>query len=587
MNQRPEKDSSMAPNFATAYRTHTCGEISESLIGQQVKLCGVMDRYLRANVFVVRDTYGEVIVALNESGVALLEKQLGDDEITPESVVTVEGKVARSENDDALCIDAEAASLESFANAPLLFDFRSEHVERWDRIRYRYLYLRNKEMHENLKFRTDLVHGLRSHLVEEQFDELNHPILSGRYTDTTGQQYFAIRDNQQIYGLPGRHPIHASLVMAAGYDRAFEIGRRFIRKESYGPFEQPEYTVLDMSLAFLGLKELSQFARDFLSHLWNGILGHEEPLPLYEMTHAEAKRRFGTANPDMRCQIEVLNADLFARDCRSWKLRQRIAEGGAVRAMSLPRAGRLFRRLGDLQALKAADEGLELYAYRMEDGGVMRPLVEGEFDESLALEIARNLRSKFGDLLLIATGPNPDAVNDLMGTLRDRSTEAFEIHDLPFAFAMITELPMVESQVEGEAAQLRCDPLTQPHPADADAELMALRGQNFILNLNGVQIGSGHIRHHELGQLRRQFRRFGLSGMEIDARYGVLLDALQYGLPPHGRLAFGIERLTALLLGLDSIEEVIALPKVWDGSDPLVRSPWPMDDALLRGLLGV
>jgi aspartyl-tRNA synthetase len=500
----------------------------------------------------------------------------------------VAGKIAPREKPDPtlptgdILVDAWMVRILSHAKEPLLFDFHTDKIARGDRIRHRYLWLRNSKVHELFRFRTEVLAELRRHLVARGFDEVETPLLANRFTPDAAESFLAIRGRREVFALPGRRPVHPTILMASGFDRVFEVSRRLSRKKSYGPFQQPEFSVLDVSLAYSGERDLFRVEDDLFAHVWSKALGeelvgtHERvgdgpgpegtalPKPIPTLTFDEAFARYGSDCPDLRFGLELAGpAD------------------GAWRGFAVPGgAARLKEKEGDLAKLA---DGKTAALHLIGADGKAAPAL----DAATAADAARTLALKPGDFGVVARSYDRTAAAALAGRARALAGRALGGFERKHALVRITRLPFFRYDTASAAWVLRGDPLTRAVPEELEGDPHRMRGLAHHLVLDGVNVGGGSIRNHSVHEQQQLFGALGLDALDLDRRYGALLQVLRFGVPPHGRFAVGIDRLVALLRGLESIDDVIALPKMPDGSDPLTRSPWPIDNDLVRGLFGL
>lgn len=587
MNDRATTASTMA----TAFRTHTCGELGPDHVGKEVRLCGAVSRVLDDDHIELRDAFGSTVVTVTPDCHTLLQRQIEAPLPTLETIIQVTGQVVALDPAPAgaqpVGVVADGLDILSIARSPLLFDHRDPDVSRWDRIRYRYLWLRNPTAHKLFAFRTTFSHGLRRYLHDRDFREVETPILSARWSPEAADSFIAIRGMEQIFSLPGARPVHGPIQMASGFDKVYEFARRFSRKDQYGPMEQPEYTLLDVNMAWVKLPDLVSLCDELIGYISTGILELADPIPLTELSYDEAWRRFGSETPDLRYDLELVDLDAVGASSRSPRVRMTIEAGGALRGLRLRRGATRERQIGFLDDLVTDPVGTSLHWFTLGEGGRLDMKGTWGYDERLARDIGNAMGAQFGDLVVLAAGETRRAAEDLAGRTRRHIGERLSLHEREHALVRVTNPPYYHEDLVTGDLHLRGDLLTRPVNDDLDTPGAEMRAQAFTLVLDGVDVGEASVRNHDLKHLRQLFRHFGLDGMAVDQRFGHLLDVLKHGYPPNGRLSLGIDRWVALLSGLDSIDDVIPMPKIFDGSDPLVRSPWPMNRALLRGYLGV
>jgi aspartyl-tRNA synthetase len=577
--------------YKTTWRTHSCGELTPALEGKEVTLCGALDSKVGDRLYELRDTYGMTRVRL-AAGV-------GDDELQKremkagaplETIVKVQGTVQKREKADPkaptgeVFLDARQIEFVSFAQKDPLFDPKDPNVPETERIRHRYLYLRAPSVHENFRFRTRLVAEARRWLAGKRFEEIETPLLANKWTPDARDTYLAIRGRREVFALPGRNAVHGALLMAAGFDRVFEIARRFRRQPAYSAWQQPEFDVLDAWMAYVDEPNLFQAADDLLAHIWLEVLGPRERFHVIEITADEALKKYGTLAPDLRYSMEIHDVTPQAGASKSGEIREMRFNGGALRAVRAPGGeDKLVEK--DPELVKLAGSCSLHWLSVLADG---TPRFEGtsNFDAPLAGEILHAVRAEKGDRVIVAMGPEQAAAR-LAGKVRAHAAKKLKLQERKHALVRVTRLPYWRFDEASGAMKALGDPFALPVEAELEGDARALHSQGFYLVLDGVNIGGGAVKNHDLQAATRVFEVMEMDAREIDQRFGSLMGALKYGLAPHGRIAIGIDRLAALLKGLGGVSEMIPMPKMPDGTDPLTRSPWPIDNHIVRGLFAV
>jgi len=591
--------------YATSLRTHACGDLRKFHKGEAVTVCGAIDRVVDDRTYEVRDAYGKVLVRRAPGA--------GDEDFaawriqrpSPETIVRAKGTVDLRKPPDPsnptgeVMVQATGFELLAYAKEPLLFDFRDEKVPRKERIRHRYLYLRKPAVHETFAFRTKVVAALRRFLVSRGFEEVETPILANRWTPEARESWLAIRDREQVFALPGARPIHGTLLMASGFDRVFEVARRFRRKATYGPMEQPEYDVLDVTAAYVDEADLLRLEDDIVAHVLKECGGGASPSSVRAAAYEEALVRYGTDAPDARYGLEFQDLTELGRASRVPDVREPLHGGGALRAVLVRRGAEVVkdREIAELAKLATGrSETAALFWITVADDATFSDTGTIPSDRIVAREIVKRLKAEPGDLAIAALDRDRTALGALTAELRPRLARACGLLDRRpggagpgHAFFRVTRLPYFRPDPATGEPVLAGDPLVRPVAEELEAEVepAKLHGYAHSLVLDGVEVGGGAIRNHDRQFQNRLLQSFGIAAEDADRRFGQLLHALRYGVPPHGRIAIGIDRLVALLRGLPSLDEVIALPKTDEGLDPLTRSPWPIDNALVRSVLGL
>jgi aspartyl-tRNA synthetase len=591
----PAPEPKTKSDFATAHRTHTCGELTRAHRGLEVTLCGAVDRHVDDRTYEIRDAHGKTLVR-RPPGV-------GDEDLgawglkkpTLETIVKVKGKVeGRKQADPASPtgeVEVVATAFEplSSASEPLLFDPKDDKVPRAERIRHRYLYLRKPAVHKTFAFRTKLVHEARRFLVGRQFTEVETPILANKWTPEAHEFYLAIRDRVEVFALPGHRPIHGTVLMASGFDRVFEVARRFRRKDVYGPWQQPEFSVLDVNAAFVDETDLHALEDALLQHLWREVLGVED-LTVETLTYDEALVKYGTDCPDARYALEIQDVTGPASVSLVPDIRELYEAGGSLRAIRVPCGVERVkeRELDEVRALLAGrGPKAGLIWISVGDDGAFQDSGTIRSDRIVAREIVSRTKAEPGDMVVVALESDLVAASALACDVRERLAHQLGLIDpTRKALVRVTRLPYCRYDPT-HGWGLTGDLLSRPVTEELDGDPFQLHAYAHVLALNGVNVGGGSIRNHARHVQNKLFEIYELAPEEIDKRFGQILAVLQYGVPPHGRIALGVDRLAALALGLSSIDEVIPMPKADDGLDPLTRSPWPIQTSHVRGLLGL
>ena len=582
----------MTPSrYRTSWRTHSCGELTAAQKGEEVTLSGALDRKVSDRVYDLRDTYGitRVRLAAGVGDEELAQREMKDGPL-PETIVKIRGTVTPREKADKdsptgeVFVEATEVEFVSFAAKELLFDPKDPAVPEAERVRHRYLYLRAPAVHENFRFRTKLVGELRRHLVARRFEEIETPLLANKWTPDAKESWLAIRGRREVYALPGKNPVHGPVLMASGFDRVFEIARRFRRQPSYSAWQQPEFDVLDLHLAYVDEQNLFQAVDELLAHVWLTVLGPRERFHVTEISADDALRRYGTLAPDLRYSLEVADVTQAAGASKSGEIREKRFDGSALRAVRAP-GGEEALVEKDPELIKLAGN-CSLHWLALSAEGA--PKIEGtaNFDPALAAEILHAVRAEKGDRVIVAMGPEQAAAR-LAGEVRAFIARKLKIQERKHSLVRVTRLPFWRFDAAKGELLPTGDPLALPVESELAGDPKLLHSHGFFLVLDGVNIGGGALKNHDLQAVSRVFEAMRMTAGDIDARFGSLLKTLRYGLPPHGRIAIGVDRLAALLRGLHGISEMIPLPKTAEGTDPLTRSPWPIDNHLVRGLLAV
>jgi aspartyl-tRNA synthetase len=580
-------------------RTHTCGALGPADVGAEVVLLGWVHRVrdLGALVFLdVRDRYGQtqVVVRDREDLVAKAKR------LRPEYVVGVVGRVARRPPETVnaklptgeIEVVADEIRLLNEAKTPPFPIVDDPAVSEETRLKYRYLDLRRAPMQRHLLLRHRVALAARRYLDSQGFVEVETPVLTKSTPEGARDYLVPSRVHPgKFYALPQSPQIFKQLLMIAGLDRYFQIVKCF-RDEDLRADRQPEFTQIDIELSFATRELVFAGVEGLMVEIFRAA-GRDLSTPFPRVPYAEAIARYGSDKPDLRAglAIEDLSADF--RETAFTVFRQALDAGGVVRGFVVPGGARFSRRELDELAAAAQDQGLGalVWARRTAAGELQSPALKtaGEASLGRALDTAG---AGPGDLCLMAAGP-ADATARGLGALR--LVVANRLGLLPrdqYAIAWITDFPLFE----WNATEARWDSVQHPFTAPVEEDLDRLeqepgrvRGQIYDLVLNGWEIGGGSLRIHDAALQRRVFRLLNLSDEEATLRFGFFLEALGYGTPPHGGIALGLDRIVALLAGVDSIREVIAFPKTTAALDlmaeaPSTVSPRQLDELHIRVL---
>jgi aspartyl-tRNA synthetase len=568
-------------------RSHDAGSLRREHVGQQVTLTGWVARR--------RDHGGVAFVDLRDASGAV-QVVIRDEEVArplrAEFCICVDGEVgarpAGNENPALPTGDIEvsAASVQVLSeSAPLPFPIE-EHsatpVNEETRLRYRYLDLRRAEMARNLRLRSDVTRTIRTVMAEHDFVDVETPYLTRSTPE--GARDFLVPVRLQPgswYALPQSPQLFKQLLMVAGLERYFQIARCF-RDEDFRADRQPEFTQLDVEMSFATAADVMALTEQVLARIWRDLLGVEISLPVPTLRFAESMTRFGNDKPDLRFGCELVDftgyfADtafrLFAPTGPDWHVGAVVMPGGA----SQPR-----KQLDGWQEW-ARSHGAKGLAYVLvgEDGELGGPVAKN-LSEAERAELVAHAGAGAGDCIFFSAGQRAQALGLLAAARLEIGQRCDLIDHSRWEFVWVVNAPMFEpvEKTSGDPGWTAVHhPFTAPTAkwADSfDAEPGAALSEAYDIVLNGWELGGGSIRIHRPDMQQRVFAVLGMSTEQAQAQFGFLLDALDYGPPPHGGIAIGIDRLCALLVGADSIRDVIAFPKTASGGDPLTGAPSPI-----------
>ena len=559
-------------------RTHEAGTLRRSDIGTSVALAGWVARR--------RDHGGVAFVDLRDgSGIAQVVVRDLDLSVQLESCVRVTGTVrerpAGNANPDLPTgeVDVVADSLEVLSRAaPLPFpvaDAGGHEVGEEVRLKWRYLDLRRPAAARLLRLRSDVTRVIRAVMDENRFVDIETPYLTRSTPE--GARDFLVPVRLQPgcwYALPQSPQLFKQLLMVAGMERYYQIARCF-RDEDFRADRQPEFTQLDIEMSFLDEEDVYALTEQLISRVWGTVLGVDVPTPFRRMTYAEAMTRYGTDKPDLRYGLELTDLTSYFAGTEF----RIFAAAEHVGALVVPGGASYPRKQLDAWQEWARGRGAKGLAYALfitagvPGGGIAKNLAEQEL---------RGLREAVGaepgDAVFFAAGPRRESLEQLGAFRAAAARERGLVPDGRWEFLWVVDSPMFEPTDEGGWTSVH-HPFTAPKPEHeagfADAPGQAL-SRAYDVVLNGTEIGGGSIRIHRAGVQQRVFDVLGLSRQDAEAKFGFLLEAFRYGPPPHGGIAFGLDRVCALLGGAESIRDVIAFPKTASGSDPLTGAPTPI-----------
>jgi aspartyl-tRNA synthetase len=579
-------------------RTHHCGLVDEALVGQSVTLCGWANtrRDHGGVIFVdLRDHEGIVQVVVEPENGAAFQAAEG---VRYEFCLRIAGRVrarpASQVNEKLRTgkIEVVADEVEVLnASAPLPFMLDETPGEE-ARLRWRYLDIRRPEMQKAMRLRTKLVGAIRRYLDARGFQDIETPILTKATPEGARDYLVPSRVHPgEFYALPQSPQLFKQLLMMAGMDRYYQIARCF-RDEDLRADRQPEFTQLDMEFAFVRERDVQDAVEEMIRTVFREVAGVDLPNPFPRMSYAEAMTRYGSDKPDLRIDLELVDVAEHVRHVEFKVFSGPASDpGGRVAVLRLPNGASLTRKqIDDLGPYVARYGAKGLAWIRVDDrakgrDGLTSPIVK--FLDDRALDgIFAATRAQTGDVLFFGAGPHK-IVSEFMGALRLKVARDTGLVGSGWKPLWVVDFPMFEYDPGEKRFMALHHPFTAPSIDDvaqlvADPANALSRGYDMVLN--GNEIGGGSIRIHRPDMQSAVFDLLGIGAEEAQAKFGFLLEALKYGAPPHGGIAFGIDRIAALMVGTESIRDVIAFPKTASASDLMTEAPSKVPDALLQEL---
>ena len=587
----------MAESMQGLKRSHRCTEVSSANIGEKVTVMGWVQKSRNKGgiIFVdLRDRSGILQVIFEESqcGAECFEKA---GKLRSEFVAAIEGTVCKragavNENLATGDIEVVASSLRILSESetpPFPIEENSKTKEEI-RLKYRYLDLRRPDLQRNLIMKSKVATIARQFMADEGFLEIETPMLTKSTPEGARDYLVPSRVHPgTFYALPQSPQLFKQLLMCSGYDRYFQIARCF-RDEDLRADRQPEFTQMDMELSFVDVDDVIDVNERLLAKLFKEILDLDIQLPIQRMTWQEAMDRFGSDKPDLRFGLELMDVSDVVKDCEFGVFTGALANGGTVRGINAEGQGSMPRKKIDALIEYAKTYGAKGLAYIVinEDGSYKSSFAKFMTEEQMNALVAA-MDGKPGDLLLFAADKTK-IVWTVLGALRCHLAELMGLVDKNvYRFVWIIEFPLLEWSDEENRFTAMHHPFTMPMEEDLqyiDSDPGRVRAKAYDIVLNGNEIGGGSVRIHQDDIQEKMFECLGFTKAEAHERFGFLLDAFKYGVPPHAGLAYGLDRLVMLMAKQDSIRDVIAFPKVKDASCLMTNAPDYVDDKQLAEL---
>lgn len=576
-------------------RSHMCGELRKENIGENVVLNGWVQkrRNLGGLIFCdLRDKTGITQVVFDDKiPQELFEKA---DTLRSEYVVGIKGRVAERESKNPelptgdIEVFADELTIYSTADTPPIYIKDDDNVDDNLRLKYRYLDLRKKKMQDNLTFRHKLAKLTRDYFSENGFTEVETPMLIKSTPEGARDYLVPSRVNQgRFYALPQSPQMFKQLLMVGGTDRYMQIVKCF-RDEDLRADRQPEFTQIDLEMSFVDMDDVIEIQEGYLKRVFKEMKGVDIQTPFPRMTYDEAMSRYGSDKPDTRVGFELQDITHLVSDCDFKVFTDAIASGDSVRGICITGAAESYTR----KKIDKLTEAVKSYGARgmvwmkvAEDG--VSSSVNKFFSPEQLKEIADEMGASAGDLILIVSDKNK-VVFDSLGFLRRHIADQMGLlDDEQYNLLWVVDFPLFEKDEETGRYQAMHHPFTSPKAEDAQllkTDPTSAKANAYDIVLNGVELGGGSIRIHDRDMQEDMFRALNMSQEDIDEKFGFLVEAFKYGTPPHGGLAYGMDRLVMLLTGEKSIREVIAFPKNQAAQCMVSEAPGTVEEEQLNEL---
>jgi aspartyl-tRNA synthetase len=578
-------------------RTHTCGELIAAAKGKTVSLNGWVAnrRDLGGVIFIdLRDRYGITQIVFNQSNTTLHEQA---ERLRTEYVIGVTGQVRKraKENINPAMktgeLEVVAEEMQVYSEAQTTpFEIKDDlETNEEARMKYRYLDLRRQPLQQNLMLRSGFNQSVRNYFYENDFAEIETPFLMKSTPEGARDYLVPSRVNpRKFFALPQSPQTYKQLLMIAGFDRYFQIVKCF-RDEDLRADRQPEFTQIDVEMSFVDEEDVMRTTEGLMKRIMQDTKNSGLETPIPRLTYDEAHKMYGTDKPDTRFGLQFIDFSDIVKDSEFRIFSQTVKKGGAVLGIKIDGQGAMGRgaldRLTERVQQETGAAGL-IYIKQNEQEGIKCSVGKFLTDETVQAMMDKADAGQ-GDLVLILAGAAP-AVYEQMGILRLMMGREYDLIDeSAFNFLWITDFPLVEWNAEEQRYQAMHHPFTAPNPADIDKlqdDPASVRSRGYDLVLNGYEIGGGSIRIHQEELQTKMLNLLGFSTAEAQKRFGFLLDAFQYGAPPHGGIALGVDRIVMILAGSSSLRDVIAFPKNQKAQSTMDGSPSTVDKQQLDEL---
>lgn len=581
--------------LGTTRRTIKCGNLRIDNVGDKVTVMGWVQkkRNLGSLVFIdIRDIAGTVQAVFDEE----LKKEafIKASEVKSEYVITVTGTIRerQSKNDTMptgdIEIYAEEIKILSIAETPPIYVRDNDDASEVMRLKNRFLDLRKPFMQKNLITRAQTSKAIRDFMCENEFLEIETPVLNKPTPEGARDYLVPSRVNKgSFYALPQSPQIFKQLLMVSGFDRYFQIVKCF-RDEDLRANRQPEFTQLDIEMSFVDIEDIISINEKLIQKIFKDIIGIDVTLPINRMSYDEAMNRYGSDKPDLRFGFEFNDLTDIFKDSGFNAFKANTIEGNSVKGIVIEKSADEFskKKISKLEKYVKTYNAKGLAWAKIEEGEIVSPVSKFLSDEEKK-NLVKKLNLEEKDMLFIIADNN-NVVNNSLGALRKKiATDLNKIDKARFEFLWITDFPLFEYDEENERYVAKHHPFTSPVEEDMDkleTNPADVRAKAYDMVINGDEIGGGSIRITDRALQQKMFKALGLSEAEAESKFGFLLNAFKYGVPPHGGIAFGIDRLVMTLTGSENIRDVIAFPKTQSATCLLSGAPTDVDENQLKEL---
>lgn len=579
-------------------RTNTCGELNEKAVGKTASICGwVAGRRDHGSlIFIdVRDGYGITQVVFNPQTDPDLHKAAED--LRAEFVIKVTGTVqkrpAGTENaklpTGAIELHAQEMQILNKAATPPFEVSDNALVTEESRLKYRYLDIRRPSMQKSLRLRHKVCKLARDYFDSRNFVEVETPILTKSTPEGARDYLVPSRVNPgMFYALPQSPQLFKQILMVSGLDRYFQIAKCF-RDEDLRADRQPEFTQFDIEMSFVTEEDIYELSEGLMKKIFKEAIGYELKTPFPRLKYADAMARYGSDKPDTRFALELVEITDLVRDCQFKIFQDVLSKSGRIIAINAKGCGKYSRGQVDQLIEFVKEYGAKGLANFKAENGTLVSQIDKFFSKSEIAAIRDALSAADGDMIFIVADKKKVAY-DAMSALRKKLGKDLNLIDEKrFEFLWVTDFPLFQYNDEEKRWESEHHPFTSVHPDDVGLlqkgeSLDKVRSRSYDLVINGTEIGSGSIRIHDRELQELIFKTIGITAEEARIRFGFLLDAFRYGAPPHGGVAFGLDRLMTFFIGCDSIRDVIAFPKTQKAFCPMTMAPSLVDEKQLKEL---